>query len=733
MKTTKNSKQTQTTKKTPQGRSVTKKNVDKIPPPSAKRLSAPFVKGGGEPIRQIPRRRAEDLKQDLLNSNKPKPNQQLKGTIKLHPDGYGFVLPEEAGEVDVFIPARFINGALPTDRVLVEWRSDENNRREGRVLEILERGKKTWTGVLEKMGSRFVVVNRDHGRELKILVKHDPFIEAHPGEMVTALVEHWPKNLEEPLQGHIIQVLGRPGSDEAEIGAIVVNHGIFPDFPETLKKLSRDDFSRQLSASPKKKKRWDLRNYPFLTIDGRKARDFDDAVFAEKKKDGFHLFVAIADVAHFIEKDSPLDQEALRRSTSVYFADRVIPMLPEVLSNDLCSLNPAEDRFVLVCEMIIDAQGKMQQARFDEAIIHSHHRGIYEEIQAFYDGDSEVVDLIPAPVKKNLSVLKQVSQVLLKQRKKRGSVDFDLPEAEIVYNAKGEIESIVRTSRLFTHRLIEECMIAANVAVATLFEKFKIPALYRVHEEPDSFKMSNFKTLVHNLNISLKGHDFGTPQGLSHFIQKIEEHPMEGLLHQVLLRSMKQARYDVKNLGHFGLGLGNYCHFTSPIRRYPDFIVHRQLKALISKNGKTVELYPQQKQKQTIKIEGSLFYSFKILEALGPHTSQKERAAMEAEREVLSYRQAQFMAQHRGEKFAGIIRRVNKFGIFVELHPHFVEGLFHVRDMKDDYYIFDEKKMELRGRRNKNRLRVGGEISVQVLDVDLPRRVVRLSRVEHSY
>lgn len=659
----------------------------------------------------------------------------LTGSIKLHQQGYGFVMPDNKGEKDVFIPARFVGTALPHDHVLISYEEKSDGRREGKVLDVLKRGRTQWTGILRKRGAGYFVLNQDYDFDLEIDVTNTKLNNAKVGERVLVNVSDYGDSKNLHLKGEIMDVLGAGFDEKSDVLALLYKHNIRQDFPS---QVLREVASKpQVVTEDDIAGRVDLRLWPIMTIDGINAKDFDDAITVKADKNGFILYVSIADVAHYVERGSLLDQEALLRGTSVYFPDFCIPMLPEKISNHLCSLKPGEDRLTLTCEIHYTARGVMKDAYYYESVIRSRKRGIYEDIQNFYDGkfmQGEIIDL-DSEIKRSLVDMKKLALVLMKKREERGALDFDLPAAEIVYDHKGEMTAIVQSKRFFSHRLIEEFMIAANVAVATLFAENNIPQIYRIHDRPDPQKVLDFVHFCKNMGLKISPKELAEPKAVSNFLHSIRKNPMEALMHQMLLRSMKWAKYDSNNVGHYGLSLVNYTHFTSPIRRYPDLLVHRQLKKWINQapdrklhfsfSGKKTSA---RKGPGGAKVNFSTFASEEVLAKLGDQCSRKERDAMEAEREMLDYKRTVFMQQHVDEKFFGTVKRITKFGLFVELEPHYVDGLLSLSELKDDYYEFDEKRLRLVGRRNKNRVyKVGDKLWVKVKEASISQRKIILS------
>lgn len=659
---------------------------------------------------------------------------KLEGVIKVHRDGYGFVIPDKAIGGDVFVPPRFLSGALHNDRVRVSYEEDpRTKKKEGKVTEILSRGRSRWSGPLEKRGRLFMVVIGSGENPLSIVVPPDGLSGARVGDLVEVSISKYAQN--SPHAGRITRVLGTPCTESAERMAILLRHDIPEEFPA--------DVLREADQLPAfewngDSRRTDLTHLPFLTIDGAKARDFDDACCVTTNSDGTtDLYVAIADVAHYVCEGSRLDREALARGTSVYFPDSVVPMLPERLSNDLCSLKADEIRPCLVSQMRFEHDGTPKKSFFYEAAIRSVKRGIYEEVQTFFDGGGG--GITSPQLKTSLLEMKKLAEALIVQRAERGSLDFDLPDTEILLSEAGEILSIEKVLRVFSHRLIEECMIAANVAVASLFSLLKLPLLYRVHESPDPAKIIDFVNFLSRLGHKGGKGERSDPRNLSRLLAQFEGHPLETFLHQLLLRSLKWALYSPNNKGHFGLNLKRYAHFTSPIRRYPDLIVHRHLKALLAHSHDhriTLDFETSKKTDPWLPMATSFrggrqgipgLNGAQKLEGIGGQASHRERESMEAEREVVALKKMLFMQNRLGDRFEGVIRKITRFGLFLELTPYDIEGLLLLSEMTDDYYLFDEKNMRLVGRKKKGKsFRPGDTIAVTVSDISWERRTILL-------
>ncbi len=629
----------------------------------------------------------------------------VTGTIAVHRDGYGFVRPAQEGK-DVFVPARFLREVMDGDRVVVRVeRSWRGAGPEGRVIKVLERAHRSLVGRYEA-GRRFGYVVPADPR-----LKHDLFIPegaqngARNGQIVMARIDVFPGKTRNP-EGTVVEVLGRADDPQVEILSIAHKHGLPYRFPEEVlaeaqaipAQVVPEDFDG----------REDLRNLSLVTIDGETAKDFDDAVAACSETAGrTRLWVAIADVAHYVREASAIDVEALERGTSVYFPGQAIPMLPEKLSNGICSLNPDVDRLAMVAEMLFDSAGERLESRFYPAVIRSRARLTYTQVR---DALAGAGDLANSGLTPQLALMAKLAQQLTDMRRRRGSLDFDLPEAEILLDLRGRPEDIVRSERNLAHRLIEEFMLAANEAVAAFLSERKVPLLYRVHESPDLERLQSFQEFISHFNIGLTIDPSGIDsRRLQKLLAAVEGKPEERVINQVLLRSMKQAQYAPENIGHFGLAAPLYCHFTSPIRRYPDLLVHRALRQALRRGGMNERRRAQLAQQ---------------LPHLGELTSQRERRAMEAEREMVALKKCQFMADKVGEIYAGFVSGVQPFGFFVELQDFFVEGLVHISSLADDFYHYEEDLHRLIGENRRRQFQVGAEVRVTVAKVDLERREI---------
>lgn len=628
----------------------------------------------------------------------------LRGRISVHRDGYGFVTPEHGGE-DIFIPAKFLNGALHGD--LVEATAMPSRmggaKLDGRVLAILERSTSRVVGRFEETKRGSVVIADDQRLNLTVAIAHKGRGAAQDGHQVVAELTSYPVG-GRPAEGRIVEVLGWPDDPEVEVQSVIRRFDLPHVFSAEV--LAQAEGIAAVVSSADLHGRVDLRAMPTVTIDGETARDFDDAVSLRREGDRFRLWVSIADVSHYVKKDSPLDREAYLRGTSVYFPDRCIPMLPERLSNGICSLNPHVDRLTMTAEMLFDRSGTMVESTFYPSVINSVARLTYTIVKGIIvDDDRELADTY-RPVVGMLREMKELALILMTMRTKRGSIDFDLPEPQIIIGLTGQTEGIIRAERNLAHQLIEEFMLAANEAVARHITGQALPFLYRVHENPDPAKLHTFQEFVYGFGYEFKLEDDKVkPSELQRLLVQAEGQPEERMINYALLRCMRQARYSADNLGHFGLASDCYCHFTSPIRRYPDLVVHRILRASLAA-GSSGE-----------RMSRQLAIATERLGEVAEHTSKRERVAMEAERDVVEMKKLQYMQQHVGEQFDGYISGVTPFGIFVELHELFVEGLVHISTLSDDSYSHAEKQHSLIGKRTGTVYRIGDAVRITVASV----------------
>lgn len=629
-----------------------------------------------------------------------------RGTVQGHPDGFGFFIPDEGGD-DMVLSATEMRSVMHGDIVLAyQLGSDRRGRPEGKIHEVIEHANATVVGrfVIEH-GVGFVIPDSKRLTQ-DISIPLEYFAGAQNGQMVLAEVIAFPAKRSQAI-GRIIHILGDHMAPGMEIEVAIFAHGIPVNWPEDVL-IEVAKIPQQVSKKDCEG-RADLRHLDFVTIDGADAKDFDDAVFCYKRpKGGFQLYVAIADVSHYVRPGGALDKEAARRGNSVYFPGKVVPMLPEALSNGICSLNPKVDRLCMVAEMTISPSGKISRSRFYRAVFHSRARLTYTQVADWLQGTAmpeSHQSLWPV-----LQDLHQLYDILLRSRKIRGAMDFETTETFIQFDKERKIQRIVPVIRNDAHRLIEECMLAANVAVARYLEKAKIPTLYRVHAVPDDSKIVALRTFLGELGLKLGGGKKPEPKDFQATLNTIGDKPEKHLIETVMLRSLKQAQYVEENDGHFGLAYHAYTHFTSPIRRYPDLLIHRAIGHLIDQDEGTHDF--------------AFAYSKDDMGRLGKHCSTTERRADEATREVVAWLKCEYMQDKLGQVFKGTISAVTSFGIFVELNNIYVEGLVHVTSLKNDYYSFDAMHHRLSGERSGQVYRLGDPLTVLVARVDLNDRKI---------
>ena len=637
----------------------------------------------------------------------PEQMQLVTGKLRIHPDGYGVLEPEEPKKPVVRVPPSRIKGALDGDKVVVRIETPHRKRPEGTVIRILERARKYVVGFFYHGRRVSTVIPEDDRLPFEIFIPPDATRGAEDGEMVVAEITDFSPGRRIP-EGRIIEILGDPEDLKTQIKAVIYKY----DLPHRWSRAVREEL-QEIPDEVREEDlagREDLRKLPFVTIDGETAKDFDDAIYVRKLPKGWRLYVAIADVAHYVKRGSALDKESYTRGTSVYFPGTVVPMFPEKLSNHLCSLNPRVDRLAMVVVLDFDREGNRRRMRFCEAVIKSHERLTYNLVKSI------VVDRIPRIRRKYKRLLTSLEnaatlcRLLREKRLARGSIDFDLPEPEVVLDTQGRPEDIVRRERHFAHFIIEEFMIAANEAVAEFLTEKGYPILYRVHEHPDLERLKEFVEFAATLGLELKRPREPEPSWFQMVIEMVEGKPFAYLVNTILLRSLKQAKYSPENIGHFGLASECYCHFTSPIRRYPDLVVHRALKAALKKRRSP--------------------YLLEELEGMGRHLSERERVAMEAEREALDRVRVMLMKEHVGEVFKGVISAVTAFGFFVELFDIYTSGVVRLVDLSDDYYILDEKRHRLVGRHTGKIFQVGDIVLVKVKEVNVSRRHITFELIE---
>lgn len=626
----------------------------------------------------------------------------IVGRLQGHARGFGFVIPEEEGRVDIFIPGSAMNGAVHGDKVLAKIVTSEKEGKkcEGEIARILERAQKEVIGIYEDSKNFGFVIPEDKRISKDIFIPKSKRNGAKSGEIVIVEVTEWPESRRNP-EGKITSVLGNKGDKGIDILTIIKKFKLPEKFPKEVEDFVNkyDDIIDSREAD----RRVDLRDVKMVTIDGEDAKDLDDAVSISKLENGnYYLGVHIADVSHYVKERSPLDEEALSRATSVYLIDRVIPMLPKKLSNGLCSLNPKVDRLALSCFMEIDKNGKVLNHKIEETVIRTNERMTYTDVtKILRDKDEDLIERYK-DLYEDFLLMGELFEILNKKRLSRGAIDFDFEECKIILDDKGKPVDIKPYERAIANRIIEEFMLVCNETVAEHMYWANTPFVYRVHEDPDTEKLEHFNEFIYNLGYTMKKTQDVHPKNLQDIVNKVRGKKEETVVNTLLLRSMKQARYSPECIGHFGLAAKYYCHFTSPIRRYPDLIIHRIIKKHL--RGKLDE-------KTTRRFIGAVDYA-------SIQSSERERVAQEAEREVDDLKKAEYMSERIGEVYSGIISSVTNFGMFVEL-PNTVEGLVHISELEDDFYHYDDRHMALIGERTKNIYKLGDEVEIIVDRVDI--------------
>lgn len=640
----------------------------------------------------------------------------LKGMVIGHREGFGF-LQVEGKKDDFFIPNVQMQKVMHGDYVLAQPNGfDRKGRPEVRIVRVLEANKKQIVGrFFIEQGIGYVMPD-DSRITRDILIPDNARLGARMGQVV--VVELHPRTAPffQPI-GKITEVLGDNMAKGMEVEIAIRKHDIPHSFPSAVEK----QLKKWAEDVPEEAKRGrvDLRDLPLVTIDGEDARDFDDAVFCQKQGKGWKLWVAIADVSYYVRPKSALDTEAYNRGNSVYFPNRVVPMLPEKLSNGLCSLNPQVDRLCMVCEITISAKGKMTDYQFYEAVMNSHARLTYNKVAKILEKDTALCERYASLVP-HLQDLHEMYQALVKARQQRGAIEFETIESKFIFNALGRIERIEPVVRNDAHKIIEECMILANIASANFMEKHQEPALYRIHAVPGEEKLTAFRSFLAECGLSLSGGNKPTPMDYAQLLEQIKPRPDHELIQTMLLRSMSQAVYSADNIGHFGLALEEYAHFTSPIRRYPDLTLHRGIKYLLAK---------QKGSKRKTTDTGGYHYQLEEMDLFGAHCSSTERRADDATREVADWLKCEYMQDHVGEEFDGVISSVTGFGFFVRLNDLFIDGLVHISGLANDYYLFDMPKQRLIGENSGVIFRIGDAVKVRVEAVSLEQKQIDFSLI----
>ena len=661
----------------------------------------------------------------------------LRCKVQGHRDGYGFAIPllESQGEAkntpvgkpdDVYLSARQMQFVFDGDEVLVTITGvDRRGRQEGKVVEVLVRGHENIVGRYQEESGIGSVVPDNNRINHQILIPPKEKGGARSGQIVTVRITDYPvRNFQ--ARGTVVEVLGDHLDPGLEIDVAIRSHGIPWEWPDAVL-----DEAGRLENEPReedKKHRIDLRELAFVTIDGEDARDFDDAVYCEQRAGGsWHLWVAIADVSHYVRPGSALDEEAALRGNSVYFPERVVPMLPEALSNGLCSLKPGVDRLAMVCEMELDPLGALTSYRFHESVIHSHARLTYTQVgEVLEKGSHPEVDKRRIP---DLERLHKLYKVLRAARDRRGAIDFETVETRIIFDQQRKIEAIVPVVRNDAHKLIEECMLCANVAAANFFEASKLPILYRVHEGPGQERLENLRGFLGELGLDLRGGEKPTPDHYQQLLQQVADREDASVIQTMMLRSLRQAMYQPDNKGHFGLHYAAYAHFTSPIRRYADLLVHRGIRHIV-RSDRNSELVLRAQGAQPIPAKAIFPYNQHYMVAQGEHCSITERRADDATRDVMAWLKCEYLQEHVGDEFDGVITAVTSFGLFVELENIYIEGLIHISALPGDYYNFDRAKQRLTGERSGRSFKLGGSVRVQVARVDLDDKKIDLELIE---
>ena len=699
-------------------------HLDKREKPASREELAQELDISGEEQIEALRRRLRAMERDgqLVFTRRqcyalPERLDLLKGKVIGHRDGFGF-LRIEGSKDDLYLSAEQMKMCMHGDMILAQaMGADRKGRREARVVRVVEPRNAQIVGrYFTDSGVGFVVPD-DSRLSFDILIPAEELMGARMGFVVVVELTQRPTRRSKAV-GKVVEVLGDNMGTSMAVDMALRTHDIPHEWPEALEKQIAH-LSEEVPEEAKQG-RVDLRDLPLVTIDGEDARDFDDAVFCERKRGGgWRLWVAIADVSYYVRPGTPLDDEAVNRGTSVYFPSQVVPMLPEVLSNGLCSLNPEVDRLCMVCEMTISSTGKLTGYKHYEAVMNSFARLTYNKVWNILQGHQELREQYQ-PLVKDLEELHRMYLALEKAREQRGGISFETEEAKFVFNADRRIERVEQVSRNDAHKLIEECMILANISAARFVEKAKEPALFRIHDKPTTEAITSFRTVLAELGLELPGGNKPEPRDYAELLESISDRPDAEMLQTMLLRSMKQAIYDPENRGHFGLALQSYAHFTSPIRRYPDLSLHRAIKYLLAQ---------EQGHKGNTTETGGYHYSMEEMLQLGQHCSMAERRADEATRDVADWLKCDFMLDQVGNVFKGVIASVTGFGFFVRLDELFIDGLVHVSSLDNDYYRYDQVGQRLTGESSGQTYRLGDRVEVKVEAVNMDERKIDFSLI----
>lgn len=637
------------------------------------------------------------------------------GTLEGHQKGYAFLRPDDKEIKDLFIPPGDMNGAMHGDRVIVRSMklSEEVKSPEGKVIRILERANTFIIGTYQSSKNFGFVVPDDKRIAYDIFIPREDSNNAKSDTKVSVKITEWPVKRKNP-EGKIVEVIGNIEDTKTHIEAVLREKKVRQFFAEDVIKEAINVSSEEIREEEIKRRR-DLRNLNIITIDGEDAKDLDDAVYVEKiDDDKYKLGVYIADVTHYVKEDRKVDKEALKRATSIYLSDRVIPMLPKELSNGVCSLNPNEDKLALSVEMIINKEGKVVDFEIFESIIKSSYRMTYTDVSNMLENNDEELITKYKEIYPMLKVMEELSLILRKKREDRGCIDFDFAETKIITDETGKAIDVTKYERRVSNKIIEEFMLACNETVAENYYWLNMPFVYRIHEDPEEEKMYEFSKFVHNLGYTLKGNQDVHPRELQQLLEKVKGKKEETLVNTMMLRSLRKAVYSPESSSHFGLAATYYCHFTSPIRRYPDLQIHRIIKGQL--NGKI--------------SESEMNRLFERTALVSEQSSKMERVADEIERDTNKIKIAEFMSDKIGEEYEGVISGVTSFGVFVEL-DNTVEGLIHISNLIDDYYIYDNEKKELMGQKNRKVFKIGDVVKVKLKTVSIARAEIDFVLLEN--